>query len=618
MKKLFSVVLVLALFTSLCYADDLFNAISEGNLDQVKKLLTESPDLLKATLDDGSTPLHRAAYEGKLEITAFLLEAGADIMAQKVNQSTPLHGAAFYGHPEVAKLLVEKGADPNFGNEANFTPLLSAGYAKQTEIVKYLLSKGANPNIMNSWGYSLLHFAAESGDMQTVKHLMKEGAKIDIRSEDSYPPLVAAIHGQQIEMVKFLLSEGANVHLNFENGTTSLAFAVFRSDPELVKLLLEEGASPNILEDENRSLLQSAVLQGNPEVVDLLVKAGAEVDYPEKRSGKTALHFASINGNDGATESLLANDANYKKKDLKGNTALYYAGKYGHHKVADLLKKSGAKCKHLDENYGYSADLTKDFDNGEAVLWYMGHCGWGIKTKNHFLVFDYWSRGNEPPEPLLANGRINPAELAGQNVEVFATHEHQDHFDKAIFEWSKGIDDITYIYGFVADSLPQYRETGYDGPGYIYTAPRDQKTVDGMEIVTLRANDAGVGFLVKVDGLTIYHAGDHAGWLEGQKDGYTSEIDYISQYADEVDFAFLNVSGCHTRDKCALDEGNDYTISKLKPRFLVPTHALNSEYKYTEYMEHCMERDIDVDYICAENRGDKYHYVKGKLLSYSK
>jgi len=218
----------------------------------------------------------------------------------------------------------------------------------------------------------------------------------------------------------------------------------------------------------------------------------------------------------------------------------------------------------------------------------------------------------------LANGRINPTEIAGQNVEVFVTHEHQDHFDEAIFEWNEGIDDISYVYGFEPDSLPQYQEAGYNGPGYIYTAPRSQKTVDGMEIVTLRANDAGVGFLVKVDGLTIYHAGDHAGWREGEKDGYMSEIDYISEYVDELDFAFLNVSGCHTHDECALNEGNDYPITKLKPRFLVPTHALNSEYRYTEYMEHCMERDLDVDYICAENRGDKYHYVKGKLLSYSR
>jgi ankyrin repeat protein len=45
----------------------------------------------------GSTPLHRAAFAGSVEIVAMLLEGGAIEDARDVNGHTPLHIAAHCG-----------------------------------------------------------------------------------------------------------------------------------------------------------------------------------------------------------------------------------------------------------------------------------------------------------------------------------------------------------------------------------------------------------------------------------------------------------------------------------------------------------------------------------------
>ena len=66
---------------------------------------------------------------------------------------------------------------------------------------------------------------------------------------------------------------------------------------------------------------------------------------------------------------------------------------------------------------------------GEALVWYLGHCGYAIKTSNHFLIFDYIELEEAPTERGLAKGFIDPEELKDMNVTVFVTHSHLDHYD---------------------------------------------------------------------------------------------------------------------------------------------------------------------------------------------
>ncbi|KAK6029349.1 ankyrin repeat protein [Ostertagia ostertagi] len=56
-----------------------------GNVDALKNMLQNNPELLSCCDDDGYTALHRAAYNNHLEAVTFLLECGADAEA-RVNE----------------------------------------------------------------------------------------------------------------------------------------------------------------------------------------------------------------------------------------------------------------------------------------------------------------------------------------------------------------------------------------------------------------------------------------------------------------------------------------------------------------------------------------------------
>ena len=140
--------------------------------------------------------------------------------------------------------------------------------------------------------------------------------------------------------------------------------------------------------------------------------------------------------------------------DNAGKTAIFYAEKYGHLKIREYLKLNGGKTNTSKPVIINNQKLNKKLKTGEAMIWYLHSCGWGVKTKNHLLIFDYWEAGKKPDEPSLLNGYIDPEKIKDESVYVFVSHHHQDHFDPVIFKWGKTIKKIKYIFGWNLKKKP--------------------------------------------------------------------------------------------------------------------------------------------------------------------
>jgi ankyrin repeat protein/L-ascorbate metabolism protein UlaG (beta-lactamase superfamily) len=561
--------------------------------------------------------LHYAAYGGHRDLVEMLLDRGVDVNIKKDNNSTPLHGAALDGDLDVMTLLISRGADIDVRNQAGYTPLLSAVAGSQLEAVELLLTHGADANAtLERGGTALMESIPHDGEnIELARLLIGRGADVNAVTEYGVTALMRASWWGKTETARLLIAHGADVNFKTKDRPPAIVNAARGGHLDFVSLLIANGAKLNVKDNQSATPLILAAIHGHEDVVGALLANGANVSHREKNYGRTALHCAAIKGDQGVAEALIEGGASINRKDNAGKTALNYAAQYAHKDVADLLVSHEAVAyNNYEENYGVNRALHRQVQNGEAQMWYLGHCGWAIKTQNHVLIFDYWNRGVNPANPCLANGHIDPEEIADHNVYVFVTHEHGDHYDTTIFDWAEKVKDITYIYGFRPEIQPIHRETGYHGPEYVYAGPHENINIDGMDITTIQANDAGVGFLIKVDGVTLFHAGDHAGWAEGQREGFTREIDYLNERVDEVDLAFVNITGCHAHGPEQLWEGNCYTINWLNPGVVVPTHAIDREYLYKEFADRVKREDLDVKVYCPENRGDKYHY-KGKASS---
>ncbi len=623
-----------------------------GHNDIVRYLI-ESGASVNATSNANSIALHGAAYYGHLETVKLLVELGGEVNTPNIHGFTPLLSATAGGHGEIVRFLMSAGADVNAQTQQGATAILQAAVSGNKETFDLLLATGASTDVVDMDGDNLLHcaamggnldilnaalakeidingadnrgltpllFAAQSGRTEAVQLLIDRGADVGAQSlyGETGLHLLMELFWRQMDSAalttaRVLLANGANVNSRDTWGMTPLYRAAQAGSSAYISLLLESGADVLAATNQGMTALWVAVQHERPDLVTQLLEAGANPDWKENNEGYTPLHLAVAKGNTELVNLLLPHVKEINTADRLGCTPLCYAAGHGHQQIAQLLKNNGATASKLKENYGRSPLLDQKLAQGEAILWYTGHCGWAVMTQNHFMVFDYW-KTSVPADPCLANGTVLPSDIVDKNVEVFISHEHRDHFCPAIWEWSESVSNLNYYLGFHPEGLDSATRQGYGGQEYVYTGPREQLTSDDMAIHTIQANDAGVGFLVEVDGVVIYHAGDHAGWREGQRDGFIAEIDHLAGLGKEVDFAFVNVTGCHTGDTLALAEATFYTLEKLTPKIMIPTHGVDREWEYRKFADKVAAQGFQTRVLCARQRGDSYVFKNDQIM----
>ena len=195
---------------------------------------------------------------------------------------------------------------------------------------------------------------------------------------------------------------------------------------------------------------------------------------------------------------------------------------------------------------------------------YLYHSGFAVETKKHFLIFDYWK--TSPLNGKLSDGVINPDEIREKDVIVFSSHRHRDHFNDVILTWGKTIERIRFILSDDIGEFPNIKSIG----------PHESFNEQDFFVRTLKSNDEGVAFLLKIDGVCIYHAGDlnwwhwegeEGSWNDDIKKSYQKEIDTLA--GETIDLAFVPVD---PRLKQQYVWGIDYILRNADVKKAVPMH----------------------------------------------
>jgi len=651
-------------------AGEIHEAIRRGDLAEIERLVAADKSLLGAKDTDGSPPLNLAAQAGNIAIAKYLLEAGADLNGGDNERSNALHLAASGGQNEMIDFLLSKGMDVNSTDANGMTAVLFAAarntldtvshlqskggrldgrmpsgmtlmhlaaYRGNVDFVKYLVSQSLSLNPgFDQWGNSPLAVAVSRGHAEVVTYLLEKGADPnDAPDSGGEPPLMLAATAGKKDIMSLLLAKGANPNMRV-GGSSLLSFSIWSNDPEVVRMMIAAGADAKTPNDDNsNALFFCARHDGNVEIAELLVEAGAAVDLkddegntpilvaseggftplvrylaskgakldtPDGYFGATSLHAAAAKGYCDLADFLLGEGAPVNAKDRNGSTPLAYAVKHGNASIAKAIKAKGGKGAGKDE--AASTLLSKKLRSGEAVVWYTGHSGWLVQTANNFLVFDYAQGGRASDAPSIMNGCINMAELAGKKVTVFVSHTvHEDHYNRSIFKWAQQMPGITYVFGQAPDTTVAVE----------MIEPRQTKNIGAIEVTAARSTDAGVGFLVKVDGLTIFHPGDLHNRDENLDGIYAEEIGFLASKAPKVDLAFYPISGCGFGNIDIVKKGVYFANDKLHPTVMFPMHGGSECSRYFDFAKEAAAKGCMIPIGTPMAGGDRFLYKDGRL-----
>ena len=342
-----------ALLGSDACASPLHEAAFQGRVDEVRRLPEAGADP-NARSFTGETPLHLAALAGRADVVRLLLDKGADPRADS-SRGTPLHRAAEGGVAKVVELLLDAGASVQALATGDETPLHTAARMGQAEAARLLLERGADPNAGNAGGNTPLHLAAAFRSPATAAVLLEHGAAVNARNRAGETPLLVV---RDEETARLLLARGADPALRSAEGATPLHQAARAGLPELARVLIERGAKVNQKDDYGQTPLHCAAENAcgaeSCRIAALLLEHGADVNARAKyrEPGRTALECAVLRGHIELVRLLLEHGADAAESEPKRDSLLLMAvlGEAGNPapgspELVRLLLEHGARVK---------------------------------------------------------------------------------------------------------------------------------------------------------------------------------------------------------------------------------------------------------------------------------
>ncbi|MBQ7063777.1 MAG: MBL fold metallo-hydrolase [Firmicutes bacterium] len=204
-------------------------------------------------------------------------------------------------------------------------------------------------------------------------------------------------------------------------------------------------------------------------------------------------------------------------------------------------------------------------DDGRRKAWMIAHSGFFVQLPEVNLLFDCYT-GELPP--------FNP----DKEIFVMISHAHPDHFNPEIFKLAAVCGRVHFIVSsdiYVTRTMVR----PFGDEDHILACIESMNAEDHLDWVlesglrisidTSESTDAGVAFLVDVDGFRVYHAGDLTNWYDP---GRHSENDRVRL---EQDFR---------RDSATLLQGKrvHFAMLPMDPRLgdvsLASVHELVSRY----------------------------------------
>lgn len=578
----------------------IWSAARQGDLETLQTMLADSPDAIHQQADDGCTALHYAAFGGAEDAVALLLEAGSDPNARAFAGHTPLHYAAFAGHVDTFRRLQAAGSDRHAVDDSLTSMLHGAAASGATDIVEALLTEGVSADTANLYGELPVHRAVQRNQLAIVQRLLDLGTDPNPIDRYGMTLLHKAAIGGAVETANWLLDKGFDSMAGDIVGDSPMHSAASIGRLPMVECLLDRSPSPDVRNHDEATPLHNAALTGNADIVTLLLERGADASATDVL-GRTPLHLAALRGHAGIVQNLIQVEESNASPDVNGHRPIELAALYGRTDAWETLASDRSEA---------SAELTpatvktmvgKSVPHGEMMVWYLGHSGWAVRTQRHLFILDYAPGEPEREDTSLVNGRIDPSEWDDITVFVMATHHHGDHFDWRILEWDHP--SLRRIYGWDA---PQ------ELAGFRF-ADQESRRIDNVVIASIPATDAGSAFLIETDGVSFYHAGDHAAGQVPIEPEFSEGIDWLADQFAPIQAAFLPVFGCGLPSPDTLRAGNAYTIEKLNPAAALPMHIGWTSHFYRQFEQWARESNLDVGLGIADQPGDRFLIRNGTI-----
>lgn len=217
-------------------------------------------------------------------------------------------------------------------------------------------------------------------------------------------------------------------------------------------------------------------------------------------------------------------------------------------------------------------------------IYYVYHSCFILELSSCYMMFDYYKHYNyKKGQDIDFNSLLENILESNKAFYIFSSHGHGDHFNKKIFEYNSP--KTTYILSddikksnFLSKKINLPKEL-IDNIKFISSG--QSFNIGNLKISTFSSTDLGLSFIIEVEDITIFYAGDLNWWAwsddteeeaKYMEDLFKGIINEVKNTDKSIDIAFFPVD---QRLEQSYDMGANYFIKHLKPKYFIPMHFGN-------------------------------------------
>lgn len=226
----------------------LLESAARGDIEEVKRLLSMEVDP-DSTNDDGLTALHQCCIDNNEEMLKLLIQYKANVNAEDSEKWTPLHAAATCGHINLVAYLINSGGDLLAVNADGNMPYdicedehtldfiesemskkgvtqelidetRAATERRMLRDLKRIAANGGDLEFRDKQNATPLHIAAANGYNTVVSFLLEKNVALEACDADLWQPIHAAACWGHIDVLEMLVHNGADLNAKTKNGET--------------------------------------------------------------------------------------------------------------------------------------------------------------------------------------------------------------------------------------------------------------------------------------------------------------------------------------------------------------------------------------------------------------
>lgn len=267
--------------------------------------------------------------------------------------------------------LIERKVDLDFIDRNGRNPLMLAARAGHTELAQMLVPVTRNLQQSDSQGSQALHYAATQGMLGVVRTLLERGVNADSQDGLGNTALIIAVRRDNSKMTDLLLLRKADFRKTNRRSNSAIDIALVRDHSPIKAVFFRHGIklnqagrvqnqSMNLAEFEknirksssiysNWPVLNIASLLGEEGIVNQLLAKPVDVNATDDQ-GHTALHRAASKGQITIAKKLLKAGVLINARNQRGQTALYLSAQAGQKGSVELLLAENADSSILGKN----------------------------------------------------------------------------------------------------------------------------------------------------------------------------------------------------------------------------------------------------------------------------